>query len=235
MACTSNPLATETAIAVLRAGGNAMDAAIAAGAVLCVVEPGSTGIGGDCFVMASPKGEGLIAYNGSGRAPAAANLDWYLERGITSIERNSPHAVTVPGAVDAWCRLVQDHGTMSLEQLLRPAIGFARDGYPLHSLAADAFARHAKVLARDPAAARIFLPNGRPPIEGELHRQPQLADTLERIGSKGRDAFYTGPVAEDIVTYLQGLGGLHTLDDWAIRDPDLDQFSWLRDPSMSPQ
>ncbi len=215
MACTSNPLATETAISVLRDGGNAIDAALAAGAVLCVVEPGSTGIGGDCFVMLSPKGEGLIAYNGSGRAPAAANIDWYLERGITKIERSSPHAVTVPGAIDAWCRLAEDHGTKSLDELLRPAIRLARDGYPIHAGVADAFARHAGMFARDPAAARIFLPGGRPPAEGELHRQPDLADTLERIGREGRDAFYTGPVADDLVGFLGSLGGLHTLEDFA--------------------
>ncbi len=215
MAATSNPLATETAISVLKGGGNAMDAAIAAGAVLCVVEPGSTGIGGDCFVMMSPKGEGLVAYNGSGRAPAAANLEWYLERGITKIERNTPHAVTVPGAIDAWCRLAEDHGTRSLDELFRPAIRLARDGYPLHAGAADAFARNAKKLARAPAGGRIFLPQGKPPAAGTLHTQPQLADTLERIGREGRDGFYTGPVADDLVTYLRSLGGLHTLDDFA--------------------
>ena len=218
MACTSHPLATVTAIDVLKAGGNAVDAAVAACAVLCVVEPGSTGIGGDCFALYSPKGEGIVAYNGSGRTPAAATVEWYTERRIERIERTTPHAVTVPGAIDAWCRLVEDHGTKGLDELLDPAVRFARDGYPIHSRVATDFARQANVLAGDPTAARIFLPGGAPPRVGELHHQPQLADSLERIGRHGRDGFYLGPVAEDIVSYLRRLGGLHTLDDFAAAD-----------------
>ena len=113
MAATSHPLATTAALDILRCGGNAMDAAIAAVAVQCVVEPQSTGIGGDCFCLYSPKGNGVIAFNGSGTAPAAATVEWYLENGIETIEQQSPHAVTVPGAIDAWSKLLTDHGTMS--------------------------------------------------------------------------------------------------------------------------
>lgn len=220
MACTSNPLASVAAIDVLKGGGNAVDAAIAACAVLCVVEPGSTGIGGDCFALIAPKGAGgeIIAYNGSGRAPAAATPEWYAERGIDEIERTSPHAVTVPGAIDAWCRLLEDHGTKGLDELLAPAVRLARDGYPIHSRVAADFARQVQVLERDSTAARIFLPGGAPPRTGSLHHQPQLADTLELIGRRGRDGFYTGPVADDIVTLLRGLGGLHTLDDFAAAE-----------------
>ena len=217
MACTSNPLASVAAIDVLKGGGNAVDAAIAACAVLCVVEPESTGIGGDCFALIAPKGAGgeIIAYNGSGRAPAAAAAEWYSEHGITEIERTTPHAVTVPGAIDAWCRLLEDHGTKALDELLAPAVRLARGGYPIHSRVAADFANQVPLLELDSTASRIFLPGGAPPGVGSLHHQPQLADTLELIGRQGRDGFYQGSVAEDIVTYLQGLGGLHTLDDFA--------------------
>ena len=218
MACTSNPLASVAAIDVLKRGGNAVDAAVAACAVLCVVEPGSTGIGGDCFALIAPKGGGageLIAYNGSGRSPAAAEPEWYAERGITEIERATPHAVTVPGAIDAWCRLIEDHGTMGLDELLAPAVRLAREGYPIHSRVAADFAAQVPLLEANSTAAKIFLPGGSPPAVGSLHHQPQLADTLELIGRQGRDGFYQGPIAEDIVACLRGQGGLHTLDDFA--------------------
>ncbi len=220
MAATSHPLATQTAIRILQDGGNAMDAAVAACAVQCVVEPQSTGIGGDCFVLFAPGGgprgdAEVVAFNGSGRAPAAATAEWYQEHGIAEIERNSPHAVTVPGAVDAWSRLLEDHGTRSLGELLQPAIAFARDGYPIHERVAFDWRLEADLLARDSTAKRIFLPDGRAPAVGSVHRQPELAATLGRIAEEGRDGLYRGPVAEDIVTYLNGLGGLHTLDDFA--------------------
>ncbi len=216
MAATSHPLATMTAVRVLQDGGNAMDAAVAACAVQCVVEPQSTGIGGDCFVLYAPGGgDEVIAFNGSGRAPAAASADWYAGRGITEIDPHSPHAVTVPGAIDAWARLVEDHGTRNLGELLLPAIGFARAGYPINERVAFDWAIAAKVLERDPTARRLFLPDGRPPVAGELHRQPELADTLAVIAERGPDGFYQGPVAEDMVSHLNALGGLHTLEDFA--------------------
>ena len=216
MAATSQPLATMTAVRVLQDGGNAMDAAVAACAVQGVVEPQSTGIGGDCFVLYAPGGDAeVIAYNGSGRAPAAATVAWYAGRGITEIDPNSPHAVTVPGAVEAWARLIGDHGSKSLGELLQPAIGFARDGYPVHERVAYDWANAAEVLERDPTARRTFLPDGRPPAVGDVHRQPELAETLAVIAECGPDGFYKGPVAEDMVACLSALDGLHTLDDFA--------------------
>ena len=132
MAATSHTLSTMAAITILQKGGNAMDAAIAACAVQCVVEPESTGIGGDCFCIYAPEGsDELIAFNGSGRAPGAANVEWYLEQGLTNIEQQSPHAVTVPAAIDAWCQLSREHGSMDLGEVLEPAITYARDGYPV--------------------------------------------------------------------------------------------------------
>ncbi len=216
MAATSHPLATAAALQVLQSGGNAMDAAVAACAVQCVVEPQSTGIGGDCFVLFAPEGgPEVIAFNGSGRAPAAARPAWFRAQGIAAIEQHSPHAVTVPGAVDAWARLLEDHGRKGLDELLQPAIGYARDGYPIHERVAFDWGRTAELVSKDPTARRIFLPGGKAPEAGSLHRQPELAQTLGRIAQEGRDGFYRGPVAEDIVSYLRGLGGLHTLDDFA--------------------
>ncbi|WP_375458987.1 gamma-glutamyltransferase family protein [uncultured Enterovirga sp.] len=216
MAATSHPLSSLVAIDVLRAGGNAMDAAVAACAVQCVVEPGSTGVGGDCFALyAARGGDDVVAYNGSGRAPAAATPDWFRENGVTSLQRPSPHSVTVPGSVEAWERLVADHGTMSLAELLGPAIGYARDGYPLAPRAWQDWTNQAALLGRDENASRVFLVDGKAPPMGALHRQPDLADTLQAIAEGGARAFYEGRIAEDMVGYLRGLGGLHTLDDFA--------------------
>ena len=215
MAATSHPLATVTAIQILAQGGNAMDAAVAACAVQAVVEPQSTGIGGDCFVLYAPQGRGrVIAYNGSGRAPRAATVDWYREQGVESIDPHSAHAVTIPGAVDAWSRLTEDHGTMGLDKLLQPAIRFARDGYPVHSRVAFDWKRHAKTLTKDATTASIFCPRGRVPVSGEMHTQPLLADTLSRIAARGRDGFYKGRVARDLVSFLNSLGGLHSMADF---------------------
>jgi gamma-glutamyltranspeptidase/glutathione hydrolase len=220
MACTSQPLATQVAIDVLKAGGNAMDAAIAACAAQCVIEPESTGIGGDCFCLYSPGGEArtpgdIIAYNGSGRAPAAASVEWFRQRGISKIAGTSVHSVIVPGAIDAWARLSADHGRKSLSELLQPAIRFARDGYPVHSRVHADFASKTAKLAADENAARIFMPGGQVPRIGTIHRQPELAATLERIAALGRAEFYTGETARDIVAYLRARGGLHTLEDFA--------------------
>jgi gamma-glutamyltranspeptidase/glutathione hydrolase len=220
MAATSHPLATLTALEVLRAGGNAVDAAIATVAVLNVVEPQMTGIGGDCFVLYSKKGGAPIALNGSGRAPMRATVAWYHAHGIRAIEAESPHAVTVPGAVDAWCRLLADHGSKDLAELLAPAIRLAEEGHALTPRVARDFAVSAEKLAHDPDTARVFAPAGRPVALGERLRQPALAATLRRIASEGRAGFYEGPVAEAIVAKLNRLGGLHTLEDFALQRCD---------------
>ncbi|MEX2648371.1 MAG: gamma-glutamyltransferase [Alphaproteobacteria bacterium] len=216
MAATSHPLATLAALDALRWGGNAIDAAVCAAAVLAVVEPQSTGIGGDCFVLFAPRGSGqIVAYNGSGRAPAAADATWFRDKGIARIEPDSPHSVTVPGAIEAWTRLVADHGRKGLDDLLLPAIDFAEKGYPVHPRVASDWHREAAKLARDPEAKRIFLPGGQAPAAGDLHAQPELAATLKRIAAEGADAFYRGEVAEDLVGRLRALGGLQTVDDFA--------------------
>ncbi|MBS7543221.1 gamma-glutamyltransferase [Ancylobacter oerskovii] len=215
MAATSHPSATLAAIRILEGGGNALDAAIAACAVQCVVEPGSTGIGGDCFALLAGEDGKVHAFNGSGRAPAALTAAHLRGQGLAQIPRQSPHAVTVPGAVDAWTRLHADHGKLPFAELLAPAIHLARHGYAVAERVHYDWNREAGLLAGDANAARVFLPGGRPPAMGEVHRQPELAATLERIAREGRDGFYRGEVAQDIVDYLAGLGGLHTLDDFA--------------------
>jgi len=217
MAATSHPLATLTAIDVLRQGGNAVDAAIAAAAMLCVTEPHMTGIGGDCFVLYSKRGAAPIALNGSGRAPMKATVEWYRAQGIHAIEVETPHAVSVPGAVDAWCRLLQDHGTKEMAALLAPAIKLAEEGYAVTPRVAADFAAAYPKQASDVDAARVFAPRGRPVGLGEKLCQTALADTFKRIARQGRAGFYEGPVAQEIVAKLAQLGGLHTLEDFALQ------------------
>lgn len=217
MAATSHPLATLAAIEVLRRGGNAVDAAIAAAAVLCLAEPHMTSIGGDCFVLYSPAGGLPIALNGSGRTPAAATLDWYLERGFTAIDERTPHAVTVPGCIDAWFRLHADHGSRDMAELLQPAIDLAEAGCPVAPRVAFDFAGSSRQIAEDAVASRILMKNGAPLLCGDRVINPLLAETLRRIAREGRDAFYEGPIAEDMVTRLRSLGGLHSLDDFAAQ------------------
>lgn len=216
MAATSHPLATGAAVDILKSGGNAVDAAIAAAATLAVVEPQSTGIGGDCFALLCPRGsDRVVAYNGSGRSPAAADLAFFQERGITEIARDSVHAVTLPGAIDAWLTLHGDHGGMDFAEVLAPAIRYARDGYPIHARVRFDWLAVADILRGNDAARAVFLPGGEVPREGDLHRQPLLADTLAAIAERGRQGFYEGPVAEAMVRTLRSFGGLHTLEDFA--------------------
>jgi gamma-glutamyltranspeptidase / glutathione hydrolase len=215
MAATHNPHAVRTAIEVLKSGGTAIDAAVAAAAVLAVIEPQQTGIGGDCFVIMAKNGTSeILAYNGSGRAPAGISTDLFQGRSGT-LDDCSPHAVTIPGAIDAWTRLVADHGRKEMAELLAPAIAFACDGFPVHPRVASAWAEEESRLRRDPNATRVFLPRGRAMRAGEVFRNTGLADALTLVAKKGRDGFYKGPVAEDMVAYLRNLGGSHTLDDFA--------------------
>ncbi|MEM7508651.1 MAG: gamma-glutamyltransferase [Pseudomonadota bacterium] len=216
MAATSHTLSTQTAIAILQSGGNAMDAAIAACAVQCVVEPGSTGIGGDNFCLYSPAGsEKPIAFNGSGRAPTGATCEYFAGEGISELQRQTPHSCVVPGAADAWCQLSADHGRLPLKDVLAPAIGYARDGYPVSSRVSADWASAVDLMKGDPNMARIFLTDGAAPKMGAMHRQPELAATMQALADGGRDAFYTGEIAEDMVGYLRSLGGLHTMEDFA--------------------
>jgi gamma-glutamyltranspeptidase/glutathione hydrolase len=214
MAATSMPAATLTALDVLRAGGNAVDAAVAACAVLCVIEPQSTGIGGDCFCLYAPAGQGKVyALNGSGRAPAAATIDWYEQHGISAIDNTSAHAVTVPGAINAWETLLKAHGRKDLHELLQPAIAFAAEGHPVHPVVAWAWKRLESKLRKNDA--KHFLPGGMAPKAGDIFEQPALAETLRAIARHGAKAFYQGCIATDMVKALRSHGGLHTEEDFA--------------------
>jgi gamma-glutamyltranspeptidase / glutathione hydrolase len=219
MAATSHPDATLAALDILKRGGSAMDAAIAAVALLGVVEPHMTGIGGDCFVLYAPAGGTkagpVMAFNGSGGAPAAATADKLRSLGVTEIGEDMPHAVTIPGAIDAWCRLHADHGKLPLEQVLAPAVAAAENGILLHPRAAHDWAHCVDRLQGSATARDLFLPDGAAPAAGDRHAQPKLAATLRRIAKEGPKAFYEGAVARDMVATLRGAGGLHTEQDFA--------------------
>lgn len=216
MVATSHPLATAAGLAVLSEGGNAVDAAIAASAVQAVVDPLMTGIGGDCFALYAPAGGPVRALNGSGRAPAAATIEALQAAGLTDhIPQISPHAVTIPGAISAWCRLHADLGSLPLARLFAPAIAYARDGYPVTPRVAQDWAEAAAVVAGDAHAAALFLPGGQPPAAGARHAQPLLGDRLEEIAAEGPAAFYQGRTAARMVAHLRALGGLHTEQDFA--------------------
>jgi gamma-glutamyltranspeptidase/glutathione hydrolase len=217
MCATSHPIASLTAIEVLKEGGNAVDAAIATAAVLTVLEPHMTGIGGDCFALvAKPGHDKLIALNAAGRAPRGATAAWLAKAGLARIEPTSAHAVTVPGAVDGWTRLLADHGTMPLARLLEPAIRFADEGVVVAPRVAADWALHQAKLTHAGAKAHL-LKAGAAPRAGDVMRFPALARTLRIIAREGREGFYAGEVAEDIVGELRALGGLHTVEDFAAQ------------------
>src|SRR5689334_2376353 len=204
MVATSHPQAVLAAIEVMRAGGTAVDAVVAASALLAVIEPQSTGIGGDCFALVQPKGEGRItAYNGSGRAPMAADVAWYLERKIHAVPLTSAHAVSVPGAVDAWETILRDHGRLGLDRLLQPAIRAAEEGYVVAPRVAFDWTNQFEKLKAGVNTQRYLLPQGRPAVAGDVIRQPELAQTLRAIAKYGADAFYRGPITDDIVETLR--------------------------------
>jgi gamma-glutamyltranspeptidase/glutathione hydrolase len=215
-AATAHPLATLAAIEALREGGAAIDAAVAAAAVLAVVEPAMTGIGGDCFALMSIAGsDRVMAYNGAGRAAQAADVNWFRNRGLARIDPDSIHAVTVPGCVEAWCRLAQDHGRLGIDRLLQPAIRYAEQGFPVAPRVAYDWAAEAPRLARNAAAARQYLPGGKAPRTGDRVQLPLLAKALREIVWKGAAGFYEGWVADDIVRSLRAEGSLLRAEDLA--------------------
>lgn len=213
MVATSNPLASQAGLAILRAGGNAADAAIAAAAVLNVTEPASTGIGGDCFALYfDARTKQVTALNGSGRAPMALTAAELRDLGWSEIPPHHAHAVTVPGAVAGWHDLLERHGTMSLADVLVDAIYYARDGYPVHPVFAASWKRAEAFLQSSPNT-EDYLPDGRAPAAGQIVRLPDLANTLQAIAAGGKQAFYTGAIADAVVKSIQAAGGVMSHDD----------------------
>ena len=215
MAATSHPLATEAAIGVMRRGGNAVDAAITASAVLAVVEPAMTGIGGDCFAIYAQAGKPLVGINGAGRSSAATNLQWFIDKGLDEVPVNSPQSVTIPGAVDAWDKLLTDHGTISLGDALQPAIRYAEEGFAVAPRVALDWAAYKDSLLDDEGSRALYLNNGAVPVAGDIFKLPRLAKTLRVLAANGRDGFYEGEIAEAMVRRLRTLGGGQVLEDFA--------------------
>ncbi|MGE4527824.1 MAG: gamma-glutamyltransferase family protein, partial [Rhodospirillaceae bacterium] len=216
MIATSHPLSTAAGVEILAAGGNAMDAALAAVAVQCVVDPLMTGIGGDCFALYAPAGGEVVALNGSGRAPAAATVERLTGLGLEgAIPQTSPHAVTIPGAVSAWAALHARFASLPMDRLFARAVGYAEKGFPITPRVAWDWERNAELVGKDEGGRTLFLPLGRAPKTGETHANPNLGRTLRAIAAKGAEAFYCGDVAQSLVARLNALGGLHTAEDFA--------------------
>jgi gamma-glutamyltranspeptidase/glutathione hydrolase len=220
MVATSHPLATLAAIDTLRAGGTAADAAVAAGATLCVVEPHMTGIGGDCYCQISQPGKPVWGYNGSGRSGAKVSYEALRAAGMTEIG-NSVHSVTVPGAIDAWDAILKARGRFGLDRALSRAIHYAENGFPVAARIAWDWLRYIAKLKADPGAAKHYLFNGVAPKEGDVIRLPALAQTLKTIAAKGARTFYEGEIAADIVTTLSARGSFQTADDFARHRGDV--------------
>jgi gamma-glutamyltranspeptidase/glutathione hydrolase len=219
MAATSHPLATLAAVDALRAGGSAADAAVAAVATLCVVEPHMTGIGGDCYCLVSQPDKPVWGYNGSGRAGAKASYETLRDQGLREIG-NSIHAVTVPGALDAWDAILKSHGRLGLDRALAPAIRYAERGFPVAARVAWDWSRYVGKLKADAGAAKHYLFNGAAPKEGDVIRFPALAATLKTIAAKGAHAFYKGEIADDMAATLAERGSFLTEEDFARHHGD---------------
>jgi gamma-glutamyltranspeptidase/glutathione hydrolase len=216
MAATSQPLATQIALDILKAGGSAADAAIAANAALGLMEPTGNGIGGDLFAIVwDAETKELTGLNASGRSPKAMTLDYFREHGIEKIPPFGPLPVSVPGAVDGWFELHGRYGRLPMQEILAPAIRYAREGFPVSEVIAHYFQSNKKRIGQYPGFAETYMPNGDVPKKGEMFRNPRLADTLAAIAEKGRDEFYKGDIARRIDAYMAEQGGLLNYDDLA--------------------
>ena len=229
MACTSQPLATQVAIDILRKGGSAVDAAIAANAMLGLVEPTGNGIGGDLFAIVwDAKNQKLYGLNASGRSPKSLTLKYFKDKGIKHIPALGPLPVSVPGCVDGWFELHGKFGKLKMQENLQPAINYAKEGFPVSELIAYYWKRNADRLKEFEGFAEIYMPNGKAPAKGEIFKNPYLANTLELIVKNGRDEFYKGSIAKSIDAYMKRNGGFLSYDDLAAHKSE-----WIEPVSSS--
>jgi gamma-glutamyltranspeptidase/glutathione hydrolase len=216
MVASSQPLAVEAGVGMLKKGGNAIDAAIATALTLGVVEPVSTGIGGDAFLLYQSAADGRIyGVNGSGRCPRRLTLEELQRRGIKGIPHTGLASVTVPGAIDAFVEVQRRHGKLTFAEVLEPAIHYAREGFPVSEIIAKQWQGAVRLLSQYPSSARTYLTDGKAPEAGDVHRQPNLARTLDLLAAEGRDAFYQGEIARQIVQFSQENEGFFSLEDFS--------------------
>jgi gamma-glutamyltranspeptidase/glutathione hydrolase len=221
MACTSHPLATQVALDILKSGGNAIDAAIAANATLGLMEPTGCGIGGDLFAIVwDAESEQLYGLNASGRSPYELTLNYFKKNNMTSIPALGPLPVSVPGTVDGWYELYYKFGSKPMSEILAPAIQYARDGFPVTELIGYYMERSGRYLSRFPGFSETYMPKGKMPGKGDIFKNPYLADTYEKIAKGGRDVFYKGEIAQTIVEYIQEQGGFLTMQDFEDHHSD---------------
>lgn len=216
MAATSQPLATQVALDILKKGGNAIDAAIAANAVLGLVEPTGCGIGGDLFaIIWSADKNKLYGLNASGRSPRSLKLEYFKENGYEFIPSRGPLPVSVPGCVDGWYEMHDMFGHLPMKDILQPVINYAREGFPVTEVIAYYLERNVDVLKDYPNITDVYMPDGKTPAKGEIFKNPLLAGTLEKIVKGGRNEFYRGSIARDIAAFMKKQGGFLTYDDLA--------------------
>jgi gamma-glutamyltranspeptidase/glutathione hydrolase len=214
MAATSQPLATQVAIDILKKGGSAIDAAIAANAVLGLMEPTGCGIGGDLFALVwDSKSNKLHGLNASGRSPSSLDLKYFQENKISQIPAHGPLPVSVPGCVDGWFELHKKFGKLSMKEILSPAIQYARSGFPVSEVIAWSWSLNIPARKEFPGFMATFTIDGQAPKKGEIFKNPDLANTLESIASRGRNIFYKGEIAKKIEAYMKSQGGFLFYDD----------------------
>lgn len=229
MAATSQPLATQAALDILKKGGTAIDAAIAANAVLGVVEPTGCGIGGDLFaIIWSAEKEKLYGLNASGRSPRSLKLEYFKSKGYDFIPSTGPLPVSVPGCVDGWFEMHEMFGRLPMRDILQPAINYARDGFPVSEVIAYYLDRNTQALKNFPNIKETYMPGGRSPEKGEIFKNPRLAVTLDKIAKGGRNEFYRGSIAKAIAAFMKAQGGFLTYDDMARHNSE-----WVEPVSSS--